>query len=233
MHPMRRWLAAGAVVALAALAGCSRDQTARDVAAQNTSNIQRLANLYSAYQTYNGGRGPASEAEFKTFIARYDGDKLKMMGVKADDLGGLFTSERDGKPFKVRYKVGGGRGAAAPVVFEQDGKDGKRQVAFTGNAKVEDVDAATYDQMWAGKTGTAPPAGPRRRQRGRPPDRPAAGGPDGAADAVTSFLLDEIEEKAGSGRRRLPSAGGPTCPVTGSCSSTQGPPPKAMTARPV
>lgn len=180
MHGMRRLIAGGAVAALVALAGCSRDNTARDVAAMNTSNIQRVANLYSAFQAYNGGRGPATEAEFKDFIARYDAGKLKMMGVKADDLAGLFTSERDGKPFKVRYKVGGGRGAAAPVVFEQDGKDGKRQVGFAGNAKVEDVDTATYDQMWAGKAGTEPPVGQtaaapkggRGRTAGPPPGAP-------------------------------------------------------------
>jgi len=179
MHGMRRLTAAGAVVALVALAGCGRDQTAHDVAAMNTSNVQRLANLYSAFQAYKGGRGPATEAEFKDFIAHYDAEKLKMMGVKADDLNGLFTSERDGKPFKVRYKVGGGRGASAPVVFEQDGKDGKRQVGFTGTAKVEEVDATTYDQLWAGKAGTEPPAGPaatakggRGRPTGPPPGAP-------------------------------------------------------------
>jgi hypothetical protein len=180
MHGMRRRVACGAVVALAALAGCSRDQTARDVAAMNTSNIQRVANLYSAFQTYNGGRGPATEAEFKDFITRYDAEKLKMMRVKTDDLIALFTSERDGRAFKVRYKVGGGRGAAAPVVFEQDGKDGKRQVGFAGNAKVEEVDTATYDQMWAGKAGTEPPVGAgasnpkggRGRPTGPPPGAP-------------------------------------------------------------
>ena len=126
----------------------------------NKSNIQRVANLYTAFQTYKGGRGPATEAEFKEFIGQFDKEKLQMMGVNPGDLGGLFTSERDGKPFKVRYGVGGGRGAVAPVAFEQDGKDGKRQVAFTGNTKVEDVDATTYDQLWAGKSGTEPPAAP-------------------------------------------------------------------------
>jgi hypothetical protein len=180
MRGMRRRIARGAVIALAALAGCSRDQTAHDVAAMNTSNVQRVANLYSAFQTYNGGRGPATEAEFKNFITHYDAEKLKMMGVKTDDLAGLFTSVRDWKPFMVRYTVGGGRGAAAPVVFEQDGKDGKRQVGFAGNAKVEEVDAATYEQMWAGKTGTEPPVGAtapaptggRGRPTGPPPGAP-------------------------------------------------------------
>lgn len=167
------------VLLLAGLAGCSGDTTAEDLAAMNQSNIQRVANLYSAFQNYKGGRGPATEAEFKEFIAQYDKDKLRMMGVKADDLDGLFTSERDGKPFQVRYKVGGGRGSAAPVVFEQDGQGGKRQVAYTGNAKVEEVDEATYKDLWAGKGGTAaPPAGPPAGGGGRP-SGPPPGAPKG------------------------------------------------------
>ena len=167
------------VLLLAGLAGCSGDTTADDVAAMNQSNIQRVANLYSAFQNYKGGRGPATEAEFKEFIAQYDKDKLQMMGVKADNLDGLFTSERDGKPFKVRYKVGGGRGSAAPVVFEQDGQGGLRQVGFAGNAKVEEVDAATYQQYWAGKAGAATPqAGPPAGKGGRP-SGPPTGAPKG------------------------------------------------------
>ena len=162
----RRTAAVILVPFLAALAGCGRDTTAKEVAAMNTSNIQRVANLYSAFQTYKGGRGPATEAEFQEFITQFDKEKLQMMGVNAGDLAGLFTSERDGKPFKVRYNVYGGRGAVAPVVFEQDGKNGKRMVAFTGNAKVEEVDESTYKDLWAGKAGTTAPAGP-----------PAGGGP--------------------------------------------------------
>src|SRR5215213_5452387 len=99
----RRAAGGALVLFLAGLAGCGRDTTARDVAAMNTSNIQRVANLYSAFQTYKGGRGPATEAEFKEFITQFDQEKLQMMGVKSADLTGLFTSERDGKPFQVRY----------------------------------------------------------------------------------------------------------------------------------
>jgi len=155
MHWIRKRnsIAIGLAISVIALAGCSRDKTAQEVAAMNTSNIQRVANLYSAFQNYKGGRGPGSEAEFKQFIKEFDAGKLEMMGVKSSDLDGLFTSERDKKPFKVRYNVGGGRGAVVPVAFEQDGKDGKRQVGFAGNNKVEDVDEATYQQLWAGKVG--------------------------------------------------------------------------------
>lgn len=163
-------------IALAGLAGCSSDHTAQDVAAMNKSNIQRLANLYSAFQTYRNGRGPSNENEFKNFIANFDAEKLAMMGVKPDDLNALFTSERDGKVFKVRYNVGGGRGSVDAVAFEQVGKDGKRQVAFTGTTKVDEVDDATYQQLWAGKGGGATVAA---AQKGS--SRPAgAGAPQGA-----------------------------------------------------
>jgi len=143
----------------------------------NKSNIQRVANLYSAFQNYKGGRGPTSEAEFKQFIKEFDAGKLKMMGVNPGDLDGLFTSERDQKPFKVRYNVGGGRGSVAPVAFEQDGKDGKRQVAFAGNTKVDEVDEATYQQLWAGKGGETPAAAAKGGSRPAGPPQGAPVGP--------------------------------------------------------
>jgi len=158
--------------ALLGLAGCSSDHTAQDVAAMNKSNIQRVANMYTAFQTYRGGHGPANESEFKSFIANFDAEKLTMMGIKADNLNALFTSERDGQPFKVRYNVGGGRGSVDAVAFEQTGKDGKRQVAFTGNTKVDEVDEPTYQQLWAGKGKVEAPAGPKGRPNGPPPGAP-------------------------------------------------------------
>ena len=58
-------------------------------------------------QNYKGGRGPKDEAEFKEFVRNFDPNKLSMMKIDPNNVDGLFTSERDGKPFKIRYKVGG------------------------------------------------------------------------------------------------------------------------------
>jgi hypothetical protein len=176
MLRIRTWAAPAALAAFAAgLAGCSGDQTANQVAAMNTSNIQRVSNIYAAFQNYKGNRGPKDEAEFKGFIKDFDPNKLKMMGIDPNNLDGLFTSERDGKTFKVRYNVGGGRGSVDAVTFEQEGKDGKKQVGFTGG-KVEDVDDATYQQLWSGKgehqAPGATPAGPNKAA-----GRPTGGGP--------------------------------------------------------
>jgi hypothetical protein len=170
MHNLRNRSAAGVAVAflLAALGGCEPD-IGSQVAAMNKSNIQRLGNMYAAFQNIKGGRGPVDEAEFRTFIKDFDPPKLKMMGIDPTNLDALFTSERDGKTFSLRYKVGGGRGSSDAVVFEQEGKDGKKQVGYT-MGKVEDVDDATYVQLLAGEKA---PGG-----SGRPTGRPA-GAPTG------------------------------------------------------
>jgi hypothetical protein len=169
-----------AVTLAAGLSGCSSgSNVAKDLAAMNGSNIQRLSNLYAAFQTYNGGRGPNDEVEFKKFIADFDAGKLTMMGVDKDKV---FTSERDGKPFKVRYRVGGGRGAVVPVVFEQNGTGGTKQVGYTGG-KTDDVDDASYQLLWAGKGDSPPPSSPPAggasggRPSGPPPGAPT--GPPG------------------------------------------------------
>jgi hypothetical protein len=174
----RHALAGLLLVGLVGLAGC-RDKVADQVAAMNTSNIRRVANIYEGFQNLvGGGKGPKDEAELTKFIKAYDPNKLKMMGIDPNDTAKLFTSERDGKPFKVRYNVGGGRGSVAPVVFEQEGKDGKKQVAFTGG-KLEEVGESEYQALLSGKGGTTPapsPAGPaaggRPGKSGPPPGAP-------------------------------------------------------------
>lgn len=169
MPTLWRWSTLGGVaIGVALIAGCSRDNVAREVAAMNASNIQRVANVYAAFQHYRG-RGPNDEAEFKTFIKEFMPKNLEMMGIDPNNIDKIFTSERDGKPLKVRYKAGGGRGAVVAVAFEQEGKGGKKQVGFTGG-KIETADDATVQKMWAGKVDATP-----SQQSGRP-----AGAPTGA-----------------------------------------------------
>jgi hypothetical protein len=175
-HLPRLALLATAAALLGLLPGCSTDRTAARVAAMNTANGQRLANIYSAFQNYQG-RGPRDETDFKAFIKAFDPAKLTMMGIDASNLDALFTSERDRQPFKIRYGIGGGRGSVAAVVFEQAGSGGKKQVAFTGNSKLDEVDDATYAELWAGR---AAPGAPIQTDT-----RPAKGMPDGAQTGPT------------------------------------------------
>jgi hypothetical protein len=168
-------------------AGCSSDNTAKEIAAMNNSNIQRLSNLYAGFQNMKSSKGPTDENDFKSFIKGYDPAKLSAMSIDPNNLDKLFTSERDGKPFKIRYKVGGGRGSIAPVIFEEVGVNGKKQVGFTGGngpgggGDVQDVDEAMYKDLWSGKISTPPKSasGPGGGGAGRPKGGAPAGAPTG------------------------------------------------------
>jgi hypothetical protein len=140
------------LVCLALLNGCaSEDNGANQIAAVNGSNIQKLTNLYSAFQINRYGSGPKDEAEFKRFIKDEMGSyHLELMHVDPSNIDTVFISERDHKPFKVRYGVNGGPGMVNALVFEDEGLNGKKQVGMNGG-KVMEVDAASYNELWAGK----------------------------------------------------------------------------------
>ena len=147
-------------VLLAALAGCSGGVDHDEALARvNSTNVERLANLYFTYQTMNEWRGPADEAAFKSFIRGYNPQKLARIGVDANAIDILFTSERDSRPFNIRYGVkGSAMGSSEPVIFESLGVDGSRQVGFL-NMKETLVDEAEYESLW---TRGAPAANPPR-----------------------------------------------------------------------
>jgi hypothetical protein len=149
----RRYLGiASVVLAIVFFTGCS-DQRASAVAERNASNIQRLTNMYTAFQAGRFGVGPKDEAELKTFLKAESPDRLRMMGVDPGNLDAVFTSDRDHKPFKVRYGLN--RGATSPIVFEQEGVGGKKDVCFSGGT-VEEVDANRYNELWDGKAAARP-----------------------------------------------------------------------------
>jgi hypothetical protein len=173
-----RYLRGAIGVFLVASLGCNRDKTAELVGDMNKSNIQRVSNMYAAYQNMKSSAGPKDEADLKAWIKEYDPHKLSMMKIDPNNLDGLFTSERDGKPFKIRYKVGGGRGSVEAVVFEQDGVGGKKQVGFTGG-RVDDVDDSTYNQLWAGKVSSTPAVQANNKEAGRPKGGAPVGAPKG------------------------------------------------------
>jgi hypothetical protein len=145
-------------VLLAVVTGCAESaNNDKAIARANSTNIQRLSNLYFTYQTKNEWRGPAGEPEFKEFIRSYNQQKLARIGVDPQAADALFTSERDGEPFKIRYSVqGSAMGSSEPVVFESVGVDGKRQVGFLNMTQAE-VDDAEYESLWANGTPSKDP----------------------------------------------------------------------------
>jgi len=100
--------------------GCSRDYSGV-VAGMNRSNIQRLSNFYAAFQRSQTGIGPKSEADLKRFIQAQPLATFQWMGIDPNKRDDIWISERDHKPFKVRYGVDSPFSAVAAVVFEQEG----------------------------------------------------------------------------------------------------------------
>jgi hypothetical protein len=149
IYSMRTVLSACCVL-LAAFTGCAGSVNNDEAIARvNSTNIQRLSNLYFSYQTKNEWHGPVGEPEFKGFIRSYNPQKLARIGVDPQAVDALFTSERDGQPFKIRYSVqGSAMGSSEPVVFESVGVDGKRQVGFLNMTHAE-FDPAEYESLWA------------------------------------------------------------------------------------
>jgi hypothetical protein len=148
------------------LAGCG-DSTDPDsaIAAVNEQNIQRLANLYFAYQMKHEWHGPPDEQAFKQFLRGYNPAKLTRIGIDPNAIDEVFVSERDGEPFTIRYGVlGSAMGSSEPVIFEAKGVSGRRNVGFL-NMVQREVEDAEYNDLWAGRM--SPAANPRDIPRQR------------------------------------------------------------------
>ena len=137
-------------VSLIGFVGCKDDSPLSAVESANSTNIQKLSNLYNQFQADNGLVGPSSEEEFRDYIANGVPDFLKeRINLAPDD--DIFVSERDGKPFKIRFEIPtDGRGCNAPAIFEAEGVGGKFMVGFL-NMNTREVEQNEYQDLWDGK----------------------------------------------------------------------------------
>lgn len=146
------------------LAGCGADR-ADKVRAMNATNSKRLSNLYAAFQQSNNTfKGPKDEAEFREYIGKLPEAGLDLYGIKPGSVDGIFVSERDDQPFRIKYGVRGSQYSNDAVIFEETGLDGVRIVGFTGATEKEVSSDQEYDQLWSSKAATKRPrrnAGPR------------------------------------------------------------------------
>ncbi len=152
---------------LATLSGCGGNKVNEMIAANNDTNIKRLGTMYGFFHLKNQFRGPKNEDEFKKFINEQDASRLALAGISTSNVNDLFVSERDQQPFKIRYGINTQlRGPSLPVIFESNGAEGLRQVAFTGGS-MQEVDSTKYDELWSGKGDQqqAAPAGDARGKR--------------------------------------------------------------------
>jgi hypothetical protein len=142
------WYVLGLLVFVSVL-GCGRVSPEDALAEANDTNMKKLANLYFTYQMKHDWKGPKSEEDFRKFIEGFDAAKLKRIGIESGSIEGLFSNDRDGKPFKIRYGVAGSAmGSSAAVIFEEEGVGGQRMVGFL-NMEQRQVDDAEYDQLWS------------------------------------------------------------------------------------
>ena len=132
--------------------GCGgRSEKETALAAVNKTNMDRVINLYLRYQMQNRWDGPADEQAFREYIGQLSKTVLEPMGVDPNAMDELFTSERDGQAFEIRYGVqGNSRGTHEAIVFESVGIAGKRMVGFTSSTHTEIVDETEYDGLLSG-----------------------------------------------------------------------------------
>ena len=107
-----------------------------------------MTRLLGRYRGQNGEL-PRDANQFKDFLRKLDKTTLDGHGVDPNDLDKLLTSSRDGKPFvwcDRKYMGTAASPVGAVMIYEQDGKDGKRMVAYEVG-KIEEVDQATFKQL--------------------------------------------------------------------------------------
>ena len=113
----------------------------------NDNNIKKLRGAYGMYLVAHNLQGPKSEQDFKEFLTTSPSAIARMakMGVSEDKILDIFISERDGQPFKVRYGLQGL--ADYPIIFEAEGVDNKRFVAFS---TPRELGPEEYEAAWSG-----------------------------------------------------------------------------------
>ena len=131
----------GIVAVVVGLSGCGdATQVARQ---QETSHLRALVSLYT-FAARTERRPPASEAEFRKFVASNGGPMLEKLQIAGIDE--LLISERDGQPLVVIYGKRPQGVSPEVVAYEQIGVDGKRQVGLTLGS-IEEVDEQRFRQL--------------------------------------------------------------------------------------
>jgi hypothetical protein len=125
------WLSV--LVCFALAAGCRENDQEEE-----QSNLRLVAMYYNQYRAHHRGRMPADEKDFKKFIASRGGKT---------NVDSLLISNRDGKPFVVKYR--GNKSWALPeiIAYEQEGRDKAREVATVAGGYEKLSDEEFQKQM--------------------------------------------------------------------------------------
>ena len=110
----------------------------------NQLHIETVASWYQAYRSKNG-KAPPNEEALVAFIQA----EQKQRGETVD-LQQLLTSPRDGKKYVINYKPNSTSLDRNVAVYEQEGYEGKKWLAFE-NKWSEEVDDAKLQEYLARK----------------------------------------------------------------------------------
>lgn len=132
-------------IALLAICGC-RGADSPDPA---TTRLGGVAQLMSNFLIAHRGQGPRDKQELLKYAESYDGLPQLLQQAGVSDVGALFVSERNERPFTVLFgpDLNAGHGI---VGYEDEPVDGIRWVAFrSGFAR--QIPEADFQQMLAGE----------------------------------------------------------------------------------
>ena len=131
-------------MSLMALTGCS---TQPAPAPKVEVDLRQLAVLYGRFVGQHQGQSPKDEVEFRTFVEESELNELKARGI--ENVDSFFSSPRDGKPYVVKYglKMSAPDAQGGPVIaHEQEGKNGRRNVAFM-TGRIAEFDEAEFAKL--------------------------------------------------------------------------------------
>ena len=136
--------AAIVLVVSATFLGCGGGTTTEDAAIER-SQFKTLTLAYLGFQSANKGKIPKSEEEFRQYIDRGIGDKLRSQSLTLDEI---FISPRDGKPFVFVTRENITKANRRVIGYEQEGIDGRRYLSDRSGA-VMDVSEDEFQRMTA------------------------------------------------------------------------------------
>jgi hypothetical protein len=135
-------------VALAPLAGCSKDSGGEESNPGSPENqhIMQIANLVGAYKSAHKGQVPSSTEALKTWVQGLP--KAELEKKKITNLDDMLVSPRDNEPYQIAPAPKGMRAMGPPrvVVYEKTGVRGKHKVA-SGMGTVDELDTKTLDSL--------------------------------------------------------------------------------------
>lgn len=120
--------------------GCSKSS---GPIAQEQTNLSWLGSMYRMYISQQQGHAPKTIDDLRKFVeTNTTPDQLSRL--KAANVGALFVSPRDGKPFvMISYEKLPPRAGGQPppiVLYEAVGQNGQRSIAYLGG------DTTTVDE---------------------------------------------------------------------------------------